>query len=148
MRVAELRGGPAEGLLEQPEGVFEVEAAEVGLPQSVHMRRCRARVAERAGRPQPHRFRVMVAGEPLHGETDQRPFQDGQVADVVQPRGPVGQPGMQPVPADRDSGAVAGGFGRRDDRRVGPGFGIGEPELLAVLGRTASSTVVRAWFAG
>ena len=37
--VAELRAGPAEGLLEQPEGVFQVEAAQEGLPPAVHVGR-------------------------------------------------------------------------------------------------------------
>jgi len=35
--VTDLRGGPAEGLLEQPEGVFEVEAAQERLPAAVHL---------------------------------------------------------------------------------------------------------------
>jgi hypothetical protein len=39
VRVAQLRGGPAQGLLEQPEGVFQVEAAQKRLPQPIDMRR-------------------------------------------------------------------------------------------------------------
>ncbi len=34
-RVADLRCGPAEGLLEQPEGVLKIEAAQEGLPAAV-----------------------------------------------------------------------------------------------------------------
>jgi len=40
--VADLRGGPAEDLLEQPEGVFKIETAQKRLPQAVHVRRCGA----------------------------------------------------------------------------------------------------------
>ena len=36
---ADLWGGPAQGLLEQPERVFEVEPAEKSLPEPVHMLR-------------------------------------------------------------------------------------------------------------
>ncbi len=32
---ADLRGGPGEGLLEQAEGVFDVEASQVGLPETI-----------------------------------------------------------------------------------------------------------------
>src|SRR6266571_3932548 len=38
-RVADLGGGPAEDLLEQAEGVFQVEAAQERLPQPVHLTR-------------------------------------------------------------------------------------------------------------
>lgn len=47
--IPDLRGGPAQGLFHQPEGVLQVEAAEEGLPPAVHVRRC-----GRGGRaPQP-----------------------------------------------------------------------------------------------
>src|ERR1035441_9151100 len=40
--VADLRGGPAEDLLEQPEGVLEIETAQERLPEPVHVGRGRA----------------------------------------------------------------------------------------------------------
>src|SRR3954451_3910273 len=41
-RVTDLRCGPAEGLFEQPEGVFQVEAAQERLPAAVHVCGCGA----------------------------------------------------------------------------------------------------------
>ena len=57
-RVADLRGGPAEGLLEQPEGVFEIEAAQERLPAAVDI----GGGGAGARPPQPHRFRVCWPG--------------------------------------------------------------------------------------
>src|SRR3954451_10672009 len=59
--IAQLGGGPAEGLLEEPEGVFEVEPAQEGLPGPVDVDAGRGRVAG----PQPQRFRGAVAGQVL-----------------------------------------------------------------------------------
>ena len=55
------RGGPAQGLFEQPEGVFEVEAAQKRLPPAVHVGRGGA--GDRG--PQPHGLGVTVAGQVL-----------------------------------------------------------------------------------
>jgi hypothetical protein len=60
--VAQLRGDPAEGLFEQTEGVFEVEAAQERLPEFVHI----GRFEVGGGGPQPQRFRVAVAGQMIN----------------------------------------------------------------------------------
>ena len=65
--------GPAEGLLEQPEGVFEVEAAQERLPAAVDVGRGGVGI----GSPQPHRFRVAVAGQVLDLQPDQGALDDG-----------------------------------------------------------------------
>lgn len=102
---AGLRAGPPEGLFEQPEGVLDVEAAQVGLPPTVYIGRYCA--GSRA--PQPDRFGVAVTGQVINLEADQRALDDGQRAVVVEPAGAVGQPGMQPIPTGGDRRAVAGG---------------------------------------
>ena len=61
--------------------------------------------------PQPHRFRVAVAGQVLDLQPDQGALDDRQLAVVVEPAAAVGQPGMDPIPAGGDRGAVAGGLG-------------------------------------
>ena len=97
LRGAELRAGPAEGLFEQPEGVFQVEAAQERLPPAVDVGGGGA-----GGRgPQPHRLGVTVAGQVLDLQADQGALDDGEVAVVVEPAGAAGQPGVQPVPAAR-----------------------------------------------
>ena len=55
----DLRTGPAQGLLEQPKRVLEIEPAQVGLPPAVHVPSGGA-----GGRgPQPDRVEVAVAGQ-------------------------------------------------------------------------------------
>ena len=71
--------------------------------------------------PQPHRFRVTVAGQMVDLQPDQGALDDRQLAVVVEPAAAVGQPGVDPVPAGRDRGAVAGGLGAGGVLRFGPG---------------------------
>jgi len=59
--IAQARAGPAEGLLEQSEGVFEVEATQERLPPAVHIGRGRVD----GGDPEPDRLGVAVAGQML-----------------------------------------------------------------------------------
>ncbi len=90
----------------------------------------------RAGGPQPHRFGIPVAGQPVHGQPDQSALDDRQRAVVLLPRGAAGQAGVQPVPHARLGGAVAAGVA--GGGRVGFGVGgrVGQCELGAVLGGT------------
>jgi hypothetical protein len=100
---AELRAGPAQGLLEQSEGVLKIEPTEKRLPPAVDV----GGGGAGARRPQPPRLGVTVAGRVVDLQADQRALDDGQLAVVVQPAGPVGEPGMQPVPAAGHRGAAA-----------------------------------------
>ena len=100
---AELRAGPAQGLLEQSEGVLKIERTEKRLPPAVDV----GGGGAGARRPQPPRLGVTVAGRVVDLQADQRALDDGQLAVVVQPAGPVGEPGMQPVPAAGHRGAAA-----------------------------------------
>ena len=61
--------------------------------------------------PQPDRLRVAVAGQVVDLQPDQGALDDRQLAVVVDPAAAAGQPGVDPVPARRDRGAVAGGVG-------------------------------------
>ena len=54
------------GLLEEPEGVLEVEAAQERLPEPVHL--AGGHLGGRA--PQPHRCGVPVTGQPVDVESD------------------------------------------------------------------------------
>lgn len=59
--------------LRNSEGVLQVEAAQEGSPQPVHIK-----VGELgSGVPQPYRFGVAIAGEPVHLELDDAAFDDG-----------------------------------------------------------------------
>ena len=100
-----------------------------------HQRSTSARGGAGGRGPQPHRFRVTVAGQVLDLQPDQGAFDDRQLAVVVEPAAAVGQPRMDPVPAGGDRGAVAGGLGDRGVLRLGPGGGALQGELRAVLGR-------------
>ncbi len=67
----------------------------------------------------------------------------GQRSIVLQPGGPLGGPGVQPVPRPGGGLAVEAGVGDRDWLLRAPGGGIAEDELSAVLGWPASSRVRR-----
>ena len=107
LRGADLWAGPAEGLFEQPEGVFQVEAAQERLPGAVDVDG-----GDTGGRrPQPDGLGVTVAGQVVDLQADEGPFDDREVAGVVdlqadegpfddrevagvvEPAGAVGQPG-------------------------------------------------------
>src|SRR6266536_2103962 len=112
---------------------FKIESSEERLPEPVQVGGGGA-----GGRgPQPHRLGVAVAGQVLDLQPDEGAFHDRQVAVVVNPAGAVGEPGVQPVPAAGLGGAVAGGGGGRGLLRLGPGAGLVQGELGAVLGWAA-----------
>ena len=131
VRGADLRCGPAEGLLEQPEGVFQVEATQEGLPPAVHV----GRVGAGDRGPEPHRFGVAVPGQMVNLQPDQGALDDREFGLVVDPAAAAGQSGVNAVPAGRDCGAVAGGLGAGGVPRFGPGGGPVEGDHRAVLGR-------------
>jgi hypothetical protein len=110
--------------------VCQVEAAQERLPPAVHV----GRGGAGGGGPQPHRLRVAVPGQVLDLQPNQGAFDDRQLAGVVDPARAAGQPGVDPVPAGRDRGAVAGGLGRGGVRRFGPGGGPVQGDLRAVAG--------------
>ena len=82
-------------------------------------------------------FGVAVAGQVLDLQPDQGAFDDRQLAVVVEPAAAVGQPGVDPVPAGGDRGAVAGGVGAGGVLRGGPGGRVVQGDLRAVLGWAA-----------
>ena len=93
----------------EKEGVFEIEPSQERLPAAVHVGSGRA--GDR--RPQPDRLRVAVAGQMVDPQPDQGTLDDRQLAVVIEPAAAVGQPRVQPIPAGRGCGAVAGGRGGR-----------------------------------
>jgi hypothetical protein len=64
VRVPQLGNGPAESLLEQPEGVFDVEATQERLPAAGDIRLSNVH----CGAPQLDRFRVTAAGQVINLE--------------------------------------------------------------------------------
>ena len=64
--VADLRRGPAQDLLKQAEGVFQVKPAQERLPEPVDLLRAGAG----ARGPQPHRLGVAVAGQVIDLQAD------------------------------------------------------------------------------
>ena len=92
--VTDLGYGPAEGLFEQAEGVFQVEAAQERLPAAIDVGR--GGVGLRP--PQPQRFRVLLSGQVLDLQPDQGALDDREIAGVVGPGAAVFQPRVQPVP--------------------------------------------------
>jgi hypothetical protein len=76
-----LGGGPAEGLLEQPEGVFQVESAQERLPEPVNFSGVRADALP----PQPHRLGFAAAGQMVNPQADDGALDQGQLGQVLDP---------------------------------------------------------------
>ena len=87
--------------------MLEVKPAQERLPQPVGVTGAGAG----ARPPQPPGLWVAVPGQVINGQPDQGPLDDGQLAVMVLPGGPAGQPGVQPVPGLSHGGAVPGGLG-------------------------------------
>ena len=132
-RVAELRAGPSQLLLQEPERVLDVETAQERLPGPVHL----VCGGGGAGGPQPDRFRVAAAGQVIDLEADEGALDDGQLAVVVLPGGAAGELLMQPGPGHRLRGAVPGRLRGGDDRRLRPGRRLAEAEPGPVPERPA-----------
>jgi hypothetical protein len=88
LRGADLRSCLAQGLLEQPEGVFEIESSQEGLPPPVHI--TSGGGGDRG--PQPDRLGVAVAEQGLDLQPDEGALDDGQLAVVVCPAAALRQP--------------------------------------------------------
>ncbi len=131
-RGTDLRAGPPELLLEEPERVLQIEPPKKRSPQPVDIGR---RTAGRRG-PQPDRFGVALTRQPLDSQSDHRPLDDRQLPGMLFPPGAVGQPGVQPVPGLGKRGAIAGGQGRGGHGGLRMARGVSEPELRTVPGRT------------
>ena len=125
---ADLRGCPAEGLFEQPEGVLDIEPAQERSPEPIDI--CWCQTGFRA--PQPHRRRMTVTGQVIHRQPDHCSLDDRGWPLVVGPRAAVGQPGVQPIPRRGVRGSVAAGVAGRDHCRFRPTVRVGEFELRAV----------------
>jgi hypothetical protein len=67
---------------------------------------------------------------------------------MLQPGRAMGQPRVDPVPRLGFGLAVVGGVGDGGDRRFGPGLGLGETELLAVLRRAPALGLGQGVFLG
>jgi hypothetical protein len=104
-RVAELGPGPAENLFQEPECVFDIEAAQERLPGAVYL----AGGGAGTGGPQPQRLRSAVAGKVFDVQPDKGALDDGQLAVVAFPSGAGGQLLVQPCPGRSPGGAVPGG---------------------------------------
>ena len=132
--IAELRDGPAQGLLEQPEGVFQVEPAQERLPAAIDLGWGGAGL----GPPQPQRFRVLPAGELVDLQPDHGALHDRQLPGVVGPGALVGQPRMQPIPPVGQRGAVTDGVGRGRHPRWRPLVRAGQSERGTVPWRAST----------
>src|SRR6266700_1456288 len=87
--------GQAKGLLEEPEGVLNVESSEEDPPQPIDVDRGGVGVAV----PQPQRLGIAVARQTLDPKVHQRALHDRELAVVVGPRRAPFQLGVQPPPA-------------------------------------------------
>ena len=134
-RIAELRPRPAEDLLEEPERVFDIKAAQECLPGAVD----RISGQAKGSGPQPQRFGAAVAGQVIDGQADEGALDDGQLAVVVLPSGAAGEPLVQPAPGCRRRCPVPGGLGAGRDPGFWPGLLPGKPEHLPVPGRPFTS---------
>ncbi|MEZ5383493.1 MAG: hypothetical protein R2754_17060 [Microthrixaceae bacterium] len=114
--------GPPEGVLDEPEGVFDVEAAEVGAG-------CKADVdGVGACRPEPQGVAVVgagVFGEVVDVDADDGAGDDGGLVEV----GPAcsfasRDFGVEAVPCVDGDGAVAVVVGGVGAVRFGPGVGV------------------------
>src|ERR1019366_7581820 len=143
-RVAQFRAGPAELLLEEPERVLDIEAAQERLPGPVHV----LFAGGGAGGPQPQRLRVPAAGQAVHLEADEGALDDGQLALVVLPGGPPGELLVQPRPGHRPRGPVPGGLRDGCRRRPRPGRRLAEAEPVPGLpGAGAADGEPVTWYA-
>ncbi|GAA3017916.1 hypothetical protein Sfulv_61220 [Streptomyces fulvorobeus] len=77
----------------------------------------------------------------LNGQADDCSLDDRQRAVVLQPRGPLGQPGAQPVPCLSGGLAAEAGAGDRNGLLSTPGGRGAEAELSAMLGRPSALRV-------
>ena len=104
--------------------MFEIEAAQERLPAAVDI----SGGGAGARPPQPHRFRVLLAGQVIHPQPDHGALDDRQLAGVACPGAAVFQTRMQPVPGLGVSSAVAAGVGRGRDLWWRPVLGVGQSE--------------------
>ncbi|GHA70861.1 hypothetical protein GCM10010345_87580 [Streptomyces canarius] len=74
--------------------MLQVEAPQERLPAQIDSAAGQAG----GGGPQPQRQRVTAAGESVDLEADQRPFDDGEFAVVIDPGGAGREPGVETVP--------------------------------------------------
>lgn len=138
---ADLRAGPAEGVFEQSEGVLDVEAPQVCLPQAAGV--CGGGLG--AGSPQPDRLGGCSAGRVADVQADHRPLDDRECAVGLGSGGSVGQFGMKPVPGAGGGGAVETGVGEGFGVRGAPGAGLSEDGLASVPGRPALGVRQPGW---
>src|SRR5215204_1378071 len=140
--VAHPRGGPAEGLFTEPDGVLAVEPAGVGPPGKVEI------AAAGSGPPQPqHLGRARAGGDAFDLHAD-----DGPAHDRARPAGAVAGVavllGMQSGPRLHGHGAVLVVVGHVGGGRGGPGGRVGKGELGAVAARAAASAGWAWWWVG
>src|SRR5262249_46077193 len=115
--VTQLRAGPAEHLLDEPERVFKIKSSQERLPGAVHL----GGGGLGAGGPQPQRFWAAVTRQVVDGQPDEGALDDRQRAVVALPAAAAGQLLVQPAPGHRPCSAVPGGLGAGGYRRDGPG---------------------------
>jgi hypothetical protein len=108
--------------------MLKIESAEECLPQPVQVG---GSDGDRGG-PQPDRLGVALARQVLHLQADQRALDHGQVADVIDPRGPAGQTVVQPVPAPGGGDAVTAGLGPGVMPRLAPGAGVEDDQDVRI----------------
>src|SRR5215207_383506 len=140
--VAHPRGGPAEGLFTEPDGVLAVEPAGVGPPGKVEVH------AAGSGPPQPQHLGRARAGRDafdLHAD-------DGPAHDRARPAGAVAGVavllGMKTGPVLHGHGAVLVVVGHVGGGQGGPGGQVSKGELGAVAARAAASAGWAWWWVG
>src|SRR5215216_7471150 len=131
--------GPPQGLLTEPDGVLQVEPADIGPPGQVQVE------LVGAGPPQPQHLRWAGAGRDAldldaeDGAAHDRPRSAAAVAGVALLLG------VQPAPGRHGHGAVLVVLADQGGGRGRPGGWVGAVELGAVAARAAGSAR-RAWW--
>jgi len=133
-------GRPPEGLLTEPDGVLQVEPADVRPPRQVEVE------VAGAGPPQPqHLGRARAGGDAFDLDADDRAAHDrsrpaGAVAGVALLLG------MQPRPGLHGHGAVLVVLADQGGGRGRPGGRVGTVELGAVAARPTALGGARRWW--
>jgi hypothetical protein len=132
LRMAWLRGRPAKGLLTEPDGVFQVEAAHIRTPGQVQIQ------LAGAGPPQPQHLRwPRLGGDPLDLDAQDGPVHDRPCfAAAVTGMAPL--LGMQPGLSRHGHGAVLVVLTSQGGGRGRPAVRVGAVEPGPMAARPAT----------
>src|SRR6266511_4414807 len=140
--MARPRSRPAQGLLGEPDGVLQVEPADVRPPRQIEVE------LAGGGPPQPQHLRwARLGGDAFDLDAD-----DGAAHDRPRPTGAVAGMalllGMQPTPGLHGHGAVLVVLADQGGGRDRPGGRVGAVELGAVAARPTRAARRPWWWVG